>query len=33
MWLKPVIFMIQESEISRIAVQSQPRKVVHETLS
>jgi hypothetical protein len=29
----PVILATQEAEIRRIAVQSQPRKIVHETLS
>jgi hypothetical protein len=32
-WLTPVILAIQEAEIRRIMVQSQPRKIVHETLS
>jgi hypothetical protein len=32
-WLMPVILAIEEAEIRRIAVQSQPREVVHENLS
>jgi hypothetical protein len=32
-WLMPIILAIQEAEIRRIAVQSQPGQVVHETLS
>jgi hypothetical protein len=31
--LTPVILATQEAEISRIAVQSQPRQIVHDTLS
>jgi hypothetical protein len=31
-WLMPVILTIQETEIRRIAVQSQPRQVAYETL-
>jgi hypothetical protein len=33
LWLIPVILGTQEAEIRRIAVQSQPGEVVHETLS
>jgi hypothetical protein len=29
----PVILATQEAEIRRIAVQSQPKQIVHETLS
>jgi hypothetical protein len=32
-WLTPVILAIQEAEIQRIMVQSQPRKIVRKTLS
>jgi hypothetical protein len=32
-WLTPVIPATQETEIRRIVVQSQPRKIVHEILS
>jgi hypothetical protein len=32
-WLTPVILAMQEAEIRRIMVQSQPRQIVHETLS
>jgi hypothetical protein len=31
-WLAPVIPAIQEAEIKRITVQSQPGQIVHETL-
>jgi hypothetical protein len=31
-WLTPIILTIQEAEIRRIMVQSQPRQIVHETL-
>jgi hypothetical protein len=32
-WLTPVIPATQEAEIRRITVQSQPRQIVHKTLS
>jgi hypothetical protein len=32
-WLTPVILATQEAEIMRIMVQSQPRQIVHATLS
>jgi hypothetical protein len=32
-WLTPVILATQEEEIRRIAVPSQPRQIVQETLS
>jgi hypothetical protein len=32
-WLMPVILAIQEAEIRRIMVQSQPRQIVCKTLS
>jgi hypothetical protein len=32
-WLTPVFLANQEAEIRRIAVQSQPGQIVHETLS
>jgi hypothetical protein len=32
-WLTPVILATQEAEIRKIAVRSQPRQIVHETLS
>jgi hypothetical protein len=32
-WVTPVILATQEAEIRRIAVRSQPRQRVHETLS
>jgi hypothetical protein len=31
-WLTPVIIVTQETEISRVSVQSQLGKIVHETL-
>jgi hypothetical protein len=31
-WFTPVILATQEAEIKRIAVQSQPRQIVRETL-
>jgi hypothetical protein len=33
MWFMPVIVAIQEAEIRRTTVQSQPRQIVLETLS
>jgi hypothetical protein len=33
LWLMPVIPATQEADIRRIAVQSQPRQIVHKTLS
>jgi hypothetical protein len=32
-WLPPVILATQETEIRKITVRSQPRQIVHETLS
>jgi hypothetical protein len=32
-WLTPVILATQEADIRRITVWSQPRQIVHETLS
>jgi hypothetical protein len=32
-WLTLIILPTQEAEIRRIVVQSQPRQIVHETLS
>jgi hypothetical protein len=32
-WLTPIILATQEAEIRRMAVQSQPGQIVHETLS
>jgi hypothetical protein len=32
-WLMPIILDTQEAEISRIRVRSQPRHIIHETLS
>jgi hypothetical protein len=32
-WLMPIILAIQEAEIRRIKVQSQPRQIIPETLS
>jgi hypothetical protein len=32
-WLTTVILATQEAEIRRITVQSQPREIVHKTLS
>jgi hypothetical protein len=32
-WFIPIILATQEAEIRRIAIQSQPRQVVHKTLS
>jgi hypothetical protein len=32
-WLTPVILVTQEAEIMRIVVRSQPRQIVHKTLS
>jgi hypothetical protein len=32
-WLTPIILAIQEAEIRRITVQSQPRQIVLKTLS
>jgi hypothetical protein len=32
-WLTPVILAPQEAEIRRIEMQSQPKQIVHETLS
>jgi hypothetical protein len=32
-WLRPIIVATQEAETRRIEFQSQPRQMVHETLS
>jgi hypothetical protein len=32
-WLTPVIVATQEAELRRVTVQSQPRQIVHKTLS
>jgi hypothetical protein len=32
-WLTPVILATQEAEIQRIAIQSQPRQIIHKTIS
>jgi hypothetical protein len=32
-WLMPIILTTQEAEIRRITVRSQPRQIVHKTLS
>jgi hypothetical protein len=32
-WLAPIILATQEAEIRRIVAQSQPRQIVHKTLS
>jgi hypothetical protein len=32
-WLTPLILATQEAEIRRITIQSQPRQIVHKTLS
>jgi hypothetical protein len=32
-WLTPIILATQKAEVRRIKVQSQPRQIVHETLS
>jgi hypothetical protein len=32
-WLTPIILATQEAVMSRIAVQSQPREIVHKILS
>jgi hypothetical protein len=32
-WLMPVILAAQEAEIRRTVIQSQPRQIVHKTLS
>jgi hypothetical protein len=32
-WLTSIILATQEAEVRRISIQSQPRQIVHETLS
>jgi hypothetical protein len=32
-WLTPIILATQEADIRRIMVQSQPKQIVHKTLS
>jgi hypothetical protein len=32
-WLTPIILATQEAEIRRIMVQSQPKQIVHQSLS
>jgi hypothetical protein len=32
-WLTPIMLAIQEAEIRRIVVQSQPGQIVHKTIS
>jgi hypothetical protein len=32
-WFTPIMLAIQEAEIRRTVVQSQPRQIVHQTLS
>jgi hypothetical protein len=33
MWLMPIMLDTQEAEIRKMVVQSQPKQIVHETLS